>query len=65
MELKLRRIAKKNGYTIGKLSIDGKYFCDTLEDADRGLVSTMSIDILKRKSSPILLLFLLVDMKSQ
>ena len=49
MELKLRRIAKKNGYTIGKLSVDGKYFCDTLEDVDRGLVSTMAIDILKKK----------------
>lgn len=49
MELKLKRIAKKNGYTIGKLSINGKYFCDTLEDSDRGLDSGMSLDILKRK----------------
>ena len=31
MELILTRIAKKRGYTIGGLSIDGKYFCDTLE----------------------------------
>lgn len=49
MELKLNRIARKNGYTIGKLSINGKYFCDTLEDSDRGLDSGMSLDILKRK----------------
>ena len=49
MELKLRRIAKKNGYTIGKLSIDGKYFCDTLEDSDRELSSSMSLDVLKKK----------------
>ena len=49
MELKLRRIAKKNGYTIGKLSINGKYFCDTLEDSDRGLDSGMSLDVLKHK----------------
>jgi hypothetical protein len=49
MELKLRRIAKKNGYTIGRLSIDGKYFSDTLEDSDRGLDSSMSLDVLKRK----------------
>lgn len=49
MELKLKRIAKKNGYTIGKLSIDGKYFCDTLEDVDRGLDSSMSLDVLKQK----------------
>jgi len=49
MELKLKRIAKKNGYTIGKLSINGKYFCDTLEDSDRGLDSGMSLDMLKHK----------------
>jgi hypothetical protein len=49
MELKLRRIAKKNGYTIGKLSINGKYFCDTLEDSDRGLDSSMPLDVLKHK----------------
>ena len=49
MELKLKRIAKKNGYTIGKLSINGKYFCDTLEDSDRGLDSSMSLDVLKHK----------------
>lgn len=27
----LKRIAKRNTYTIGKLSMDGAYFCDTLE----------------------------------
>ena len=35
MKLLLRRIARKAGYTIGKLYIDGTYFCDTLEDTDR------------------------------
>ena len=49
MELKLKRIAKQNGYTIGKLYIDGKYFSDTLEDVDRGLDSSMPLDVLKRK----------------
>ena len=49
MELKLKRIAKQNGYTIGKLYIDGKYFSDTLEDVDRGLDSNMPVDVLKRK----------------
>ena len=49
MELKLKRIAKQNGYTIGKLSINGKYFSDTLEDSDRGLDSSMSLDVLKHK----------------
>lgn len=37
MELKLRRIARKETYTIGRLYIDGEYFCDTIEDKDRGL----------------------------
>lgn len=35
MELELRRIARKAAYTIGRLYIDGAYFCDTLEDTDR------------------------------
>jgi hypothetical protein len=49
MDLLLKRIAKKNGYTIGKLYINNAYFCDTLEDVDRGLSSSMSNDILKYK----------------
>lgn len=44
MELLLKRIALKPNYTIGKLYIDGKYFCDTLEDTDRGLSSSMSVE---------------------
>ena len=35
MKLVLVRIAKKETYTIGKLFIDGEYFCDTLEDKVR------------------------------
>lgn len=35
MKLELKRTALKAGYTIGRLSIDGKYFCDTLEDTVR------------------------------
>ena len=42
MELTLKRIARKPSYTIGRLSIDGHPFCDTLEDTDRGLTSRMS-----------------------
>lgn len=43
MEVKVRRIAKKETYTIGKMYIDGAYVCDTLEDKDRGLTSNMSV----------------------
>ena len=50
MEILLKRIAKKPNYTIGKLYIDGKYFCDTLEDKDRGLTQSMNeAEILKIK----------------
>jgi len=31
MELTLTRIAKRKDYTIGRLSLDGELFCDTLE----------------------------------
>lgn len=44
MKLLLKRIAKMQKYTIGKLYIDGEYFADTLEDTDRNLTSTMSKD---------------------
>jgi hypothetical protein len=37
MKLLLKRTVKADRYTIGKLYIDGVYFCDTLEDTDRGL----------------------------
>lgn len=50
MELFLKRIAKKENYTIGNLYIDGIWFCNTLEDTDRGLTSSMSVsEILKTK----------------
>lgn len=35
MKLKLERRFKGKEYTIGKLFINGNYFCDTLEDAVR------------------------------
>lgn len=39
MKLLVDRIFMAKGYTIGKLYIDGKYFCDTLEDEVRDLKS--------------------------
>lgn len=35
MNIIVKRICKGPDYTIGRLSIDGKYFCDTLEDTVR------------------------------
>ena len=37
MKLELKRIAYKETYTIGKLYIDGIYFCDTLENKVRAI----------------------------
>lgn len=45
VKLLLKRIAKEPTYTIGKLYIDDKYFCDTIEDTDRGLSQALPLDI--------------------
>lgn len=49
MKLKLHRTFKGENYTIGKLYIDGEYFCDTLEDRDRGLFQNMPLSEIKEK----------------
>lgn len=50
MKLKLVRKYRKETYTIGKLYVDGTYFCDTIEDKDRGLDDSMSLaDIMTKK----------------
>ena len=52
MELLLKRIARRETYTIGHLYVDGSYVCDTCEDKDRGLTKSMSqavIRAIKRK----------------
>lgn len=37
MKLKVKRRFLKSGYTIGRMEVDGNYFCDTLEDRVRDL----------------------------
>lgn len=49
MKLTLIRIANKATYTIGKLYIDGVYECDVIEDKDRGLDDSMTLEEIKRK----------------
>ncbi len=41
-ELSINRFALKEKYTIGRLSVDGLYLCDTLEDCVRELPSDES-----------------------
>jgi len=50
MEIRVKRIARKDGYTIGQMLLNDEYFCDTLEDTDRGLKDTMQVnEILAKK----------------
>ena len=43
MKIKLIRKYRKETHTIGKLYVDGVYFCDTIEDRDRGLNNDMGL----------------------
>lgn len=50
MDIRVKRNRRTDKATIGSLSVDGVYMCDTLEDVDRGLKSTDSLaDISKVK----------------
>ena len=44
LELLLDRKYKNETYTIGNLYVDGEWFCNSLEDKDRGLKSSMSLE---------------------
>lgn len=48
MQLLLMRVYKGQSYTIGKLYVDGQYICDTIEDADRGLSDSMSLEEIQK-----------------
>lgn len=43
MKVTIWRKYRKAEYTIGKMYIDGVFFCNTLEDTDRGLMQGMSV----------------------
>ena len=48
MELKLIRKYRCSNYCIDKLYINNEYFSDALEDPDRGLTDTMSLEEIKK-----------------
>ena len=58
MEIIVDRKWKKSAYTIGNLYVngkrfsDGKNYCNTLEDADRGLRQDMSVQTLLMMKKP-------------
>lgn len=52
MELVIDRKWKKQNYTISNLTIDGEWFCNVLEDTDRNLDDSMSIEKIKSLKKP-------------
>lgn len=52
MKIELKRIARRDTYTIGRLFIDGEYFCDTIEDRDRGLKADMPLEKIRSIKVP-------------
>lgn len=48
MELRNDRKYKKPEYVIGNLTVNGEWFCNTLEDADIGLTSDMEESTIRR-----------------
>ena len=52
LELVLKRFARKEDYTIGRLFVNGTLFCDTLENTDRGLDQDMPLDELMKRKVP-------------
>lgn len=49
MNIVMNRKWKKDTYTIGKLFINGTFFSNTLEDKDRGLTSSMTLEEINKK----------------
>ena len=52
MEILLIRKYKKPTYTVGNLYINGKWIANTLEDVDRNLNSSMSVEQIKSIKKP-------------
>lgn len=48
MIIKVERKYKKDSYTIGTLSIDGKFICNTIEDKDYGFTTETPIAEIKK-----------------
>lgn len=52
MNILIDRKYKKDSYTIGNLYIDGVWFCNTMEDTDRGLTVSMDLNTIKSIKIP-------------
>ena len=49
MKILVKRVAKKEKYTIGKMQVDDVYVCDTIEDKDRDLTQNTPLNDIKKK----------------
>lgn len=49
MKIVIDRFYKGPKYTVGRLHIDGKYICDTMEDKDRGFTQHTSLEEINNK----------------
>lgn len=48
LKAKIVRNEFADGYTMGRLYLNGKYFCDTLEDCDRSLYDKQTVTEIMR-----------------
>ena len=48
MKVLIDRKWKKDTYTIGRVYVDGEFFCNSMEDCDRGLRQDMSVGEISR-----------------
>jgi len=48
MKLLLKRVTKSKDFTLGELYINGKLFCYTCEDTDRGLKQSMPLETIQK-----------------
>jgi hypothetical protein len=49
MKIKVERKWPKATYTIGRFYIDGIFYCNTLEDTDRGLLQSHGAEYVRKK----------------
>lgn len=52
MKISVDRKWKKEDYTIGRLYIDGEFFCNTLEDTNRDLNQNLDLNIIRSRKIP-------------
>ena len=48
MKIELKRIYTCATYTIGHIYVDGEYVCDSIEDCDRGLDQSMTLEQIRK-----------------